>query len=79
MIKLDISTALFLYLFSTVIVIFILWLWLERKPELSAFKINPNVWQCSVCSFMYNADPERGGFSRCPQCHSINKKGVRES
>lgn len=79
MIKLDISVALFLYLFGTVILIFILWIWLEKKPKFSAFKKGQKiVWQCSVCSFMYNTDPEKRDFSRCPQCHSINKREVRE-
>ena len=79
MIKLDISVALFLYLFGTVIVIFILWVWLERRPKFSVFRTEQKkVWQCSVCSFMYNTDSERRDFSRCPQCNSINKGEVRE-
>ena len=74
MIKLDISVALFLYLFSTVIVTFFLWIWLERKSNLSFFRLRQeHAWQCSVCSYVY-MDPKDEDFSRCPRCNSINQK-----
>jgi len=75
-IKLDISVALFLYLFFTVIVTFALWIWLERDSKVNAFKVSrENVWQCSVCSYVYT-DTKNEDFSRCPRCRSINKKEV---
>ena len=77
MIKLDISVALFIYLFFTVIVVFVLWIWLERRSGFANFKTSrENVWQCSVCSYVY-VDGKGEDFSRCPRCNSINQKGVR--
>lgn len=79
MIKLDISVALFLYLFSTVIVVFILWIWLGRSSRFNVFKEDrQDVWQCSVCSYVYRDDKKKV-LSRCPQCKSINKKEVQRS
>lgn len=79
MIKLDISIALFIYLFFTVIGVLILWIWLERGSGFTAFKVNrENIWQCSVCSYVY-IDAKMEDFSRCPRCKSINRKGVRVS
>jgi len=75
MIKLDISTALFFYLFFTVICVFVLWLWLDRASRFNLFKVErKNVWQCPVCSYVY-IDIKEGDLSRCPRCTSINKKG----
>lgn len=77
MIKLDISIALFIYLFCTVIVTFALWIWMEKKARFTAFKIDrKNVWQCSVCKYVYLGQKDED-FARCPRCSSINKKGVR--
>jgi len=77
MIKLDISVALFVYLFFTVILVLVLWIRLERRSGFTNFKVNrKDVWQCSVCSYVY-ADKKGEDFSRCPRCRSINKKGVR--
>ncbi|OGW74924.1 MAG: hypothetical protein A2Z72_00120 [Omnitrophica bacterium RBG_13_46_9] len=74
MIKLDISVALFLYLFGTVIVVFALWIWLGKRPESGAFGARrESVWQCSVCSYVYT-DTKNEDFSRCPRCKSINTK-----
>jgi uncharacterized paraquat-inducible protein A len=73
MIKLDISTALFLYLFFTVIVTFALWIWFGRGPKIKRSQDRENAYQCSVCSYVY-ADKKNEDFSRCPRCNSINTK-----
>ena len=74
MIKLDISTALFFYLFFTVICVFGLWVWLDRRSKLSSFRVErKNVWQCSICSYVY-IDAKDDDLSRCPRCKRINKK-----
>jgi len=79
MIKLDISVALFIYLFCTVICVLILWIWLERDSGFTAFKVKRrNICQCSICSYVY-IDAKNEDFSRCPRCKSINEKGVRVS
>lgn len=74
MIKMDISIALFLYLFSTVIIMFVLWMWLDRRPTFNIFeKGEDNIRQCAVCNFVY-MDIKNENFSRCPRCKSMNKK-----
>ena len=74
MIKLDISVALFLYLFFSVICGFALWIWFDRKSKLNTFRVErKNIWQCSVCSYVY-IDAKEEDLSRCPRCKSINKK-----
>ncbi|MBL7156925.1 MAG: hypothetical protein ISS92_02055 [Candidatus Omnitrophica bacterium] len=79
MIKLDISVVLFFYLFFTVIVVFGIWIWLERGSSFNTFKVDrKDMWQCAVCNYVY-IDPKSGDFSRCPRCRSINKKGVHKA
>ena len=79
MIKLDISVALFFYLFFTVILVFGLWIWFDRGSRLKLFKSERrNVWQCSVCKYVYT-DENNDEFSRCPRCNSINKREVKNS
>jgi len=74
MVKIDISLALFFYLFGTVIVTILLWMWLDRKVKFNAFKIGgEDVWQCSICGYVY-IDRESENLSRCPRCKSINKR-----
>ena len=74
MIKLDISVALFLYLFSTVIFVFVLWVWFGRRSRFKFFKADrKEARECSVCSYVYT-DEERCELSRCPRCESITKK-----
>ena len=74
MIKLDISTALFIYLFFTVVLVLGLWTWLGRDSLSKTFRIErKDIWQCTVCGYVY-VDAENEDFSRCPRCKSINKK-----
>jgi len=74
MIKLDLSLAIFFYLFFTVIIIFILWVWFERSAGGGAFsQSRKNVWQCHICGHIYTEE-KTGDFSRCPQCKSINER-----
>jgi len=77
MIKLDISVALFIYLFCTVIGVLVLWIWMERDSGFSTFTAKRrDVSQCSVCSYVY-MDIKNGDFSRCPRCKSINEMKPR--
>lgn len=78
MIKLDISLAVFIYLFGTVVLVFLFWVWLEKKQDLGVFKTGGGAKQCSICSYMYT-DLKIEDFSRCPRCNSINQKEVREA
>ncbi|MCK4463783.1 MAG: hypothetical protein KAU58_05675 [Candidatus Omnitrophica bacterium] len=74
MIKLDISTALFLYLLFNVIGVLLLWVFFGLRTKRSSFKKDEDyVWRCSICANLY-IDSKNQDLSRCPQCGSYNKK-----
>lgn len=78
MIRLDIATAVFLYLTSSLIVIFVIWLLFEKQRALPKFvREKADVWECSICSYTY-VDSTHHEISQCPQCKSYNKKGAEE-
>ena len=70
MMKVDISTALFLYLFVSVVLVFLLWLFIDfgtRQREYSSEE--KNLWHCSICDNTY-IDSRHEGISKCPKCGS---------
>jgi hypothetical protein len=70
----DISTAVFLYLMSSLLVIFFLWIFFERKAVLPKYvREEADVWECSICAYAY-VDSTHHEISQCPQCKSYNKK-----
>lgn len=74
MIRLDISTALFLYLFFTVIVILAVWFFFDFGTQLKMFFSDEKfIWHCSICSNNY-VDSRNDEFSRCPRCGSYNQR-----
>lgn len=74
MIKLDLSLAIFCYLFFTVIIVLVLWVWFEKASKTGDFsQSRKNVWQCNICGHIYTED-KTDDFSRCPQCKSINER-----
>jgi len=78
MIKLDLSLAIFCYLFFTVITVFILWVWFEKSSKGRIFgQTRKEVWQCYVCGHIY-IESRKEDFSRCPQCKSINERKKSE-
>ena len=78
MIKLDISIAIFLYLLFSVVIVFILWIFLDRKSKTENFKVDrKNIYQCEICKYVF-IDQKNEDFTRCPRCKNINKKGVQK-
>ena len=78
MFRMDVSTAVFLYVMSSLLVIFLFWLIFERTTSLPKFvREEADVWECSICSYTY-VDSRHQGISQCPQCKSYNKKSPEE-
>ena len=74
MFRVDISTAIFLYVMSSLIAIFMLWVLFEKKAALPKFvREEADVWECKICAYTY-VDSTHQGISQCPQCKSYNKK-----
>ena len=78
MFKVDVSTAAFLYVMSSLLVIFFLWIFFEKKSILPKFtREEADVWECSICTYTY-VDSTHHEISQCPQCKSYNKKSPEE-
>ncbi len=74
MFRMDVSTAVFLYVMSPLLVLFFLWIFFEKKAILPKFvREEADVWECSICSYTY-VDSQHQEISQCPQCKSYNKK-----
>jgi Zn finger protein HypA/HybF involved in hydrogenase expression len=79
MFYIDVSTAVFLYVMSALLVIFILWIFFEKNAALPKFvREEADVWECSICAFTY-VDSTHHEISQCPQCKSYNKKISRRT
>ena len=78
MIRVDVSTAVFLYVMSALLVIFLLWIFFERKAVLPKFlREEADVWECTICAYAY-VDSTHHEISQCPQCKSYNKKSQED-
>ena len=78
MFRLDISTAVFLYLISSLGFIFILWIFFEKSVSLPKFvREEADVWECTICAYIY-VDSTHQEISQCPQCKSYNKKSQED-
>lgn len=78
MIRVDVSWAVFLYMMSSLLVIFFLWVFFERKVILPKFvREEADVWECSICAYTY-VDSTHQDISQCPQCKSYNKKSAED-
>ncbi len=74
MIKMDISTALFLYLFFSTIFVLIVWSFFDFGTKLKTFSSDEEyIWHCLICAFTY-IDSRHDEFSKCPRCDSYNQK-----
>jgi Zn finger protein HypA/HybF involved in hydrogenase expression len=77
-IKIDVSTAVFLYVMSSLLVIFVLWIFFEKRSVLPQFvREEADVWECSICAYTY-VDSTHHEISQCPQCKSYNKRSPDE-
>ncbi len=78
MFRVDISTAVFLYVMSSLVLIFSFWILFEKKTLLPKFvREEADVWECSICAYTY-VDSTHHEISQCPQCKSYNKKSAEE-
>ena len=78
MFRIDVSMAVFLYVMSSLAVIFLAWIFFERKAVLPKFvREEADVWECSICAYTY-VDSMHHEISQCPQCKSYNKRSPEE-
>ena len=78
MFRMDVSTAVFFYVMSSLLVIFFLWIFFEKKVVLPQFvREEADVWECAICAHTY-VDSTHQEISQCPQCKSYNKKSAEE-
>jgi len=74
MIKLDISMALFLYLFFSTILVLLLWAFFDFGTKLKTYSSDEEyLWHCGICATTY-VDSKNPEFSKCPKCGSLNQK-----
>lgn len=74
MLKLDISSFIFLYVLFSVIVTISIWVVHGyRKARRFQPKDVEFIWKCSICLAKY-IDSKREDISVCPQCGSYNKR-----
>jgi hypothetical protein len=77
MIRIDITTLVFVYILFSVIAIFIVWAVLgyrkfrEVTPDSKRIE---GAWKCSICFYTY-IDSLHDDISVCPMCGSYNKRG----
>ena len=71
MLKLEVSTAVGLYLFFSVIIILLLWIFSGYKGDGGKeHKLDDKyIWHCSICDHTY-VDSIHEGISKCPRCSS---------
>ena len=78
MIKMDISMALFFYLFGSAIVVLLLWSFFDFGIKLKTFSSDEKyIWHCSICSTTY-IDSRHEEISKCPKCGSYNQRIERD-
>ena len=78
MFRIDVSMAVFLYVMSSLVIIFVLWIFFERRAVLPTFvREEADVWECAICAYTY-VDSTHHEISQCPQCKSYNKKAPEE-
>jgi Zn finger protein HypA/HybF involved in hydrogenase expression len=78
MFKLDVATVVFLYIMSSLLVVFVLWIFFERTAIFPKFvREEADVWECSICCYTY-VDSTHHEISQCPQCGSFNKKSPED-
>ncbi|MDD4202042.1 MAG: hypothetical protein PHQ52_01070 [Candidatus Omnitrophica bacterium] len=74
MLKVNISTAIFLYLFFNVILVLGYWLFSGyKRKEIVLRSDNDYMWKCHICANVY-VDSKDDEFSKCPQCETLLKK-----
>lgn len=74
MIKVDISTGLFIYLLATAVFILVIWSFFDFGTKLKTFSSEEeHIWHCTICSYTY-IDSKNEEISTCPRCGSYNQR-----
>jgi uncharacterized paraquat-inducible protein A len=74
MIRMDISTALFVYLFFTTVLVLVLWAFFDPGNRLRSFNTEEeHIRHCNICSNNY-IDNTGEEVSKCPRCGSFNDR-----
>lgn len=77
MIKVDISTAIFLYIFFSSIILLILWSFFDFGTKLKSFSSDEKyIRHCFICALTY-IDSKSEDMSKCPRCGSYNQRNER--
>ncbi|PIU41315.1 MAG: hypothetical protein COS99_05995 [Candidatus Omnitrophica bacterium CG07_land_8_20_14_0_80_42_15] len=75
MIKLDILTAVSLYIFFSVIAILVIWVFFgpKQRKNIKDISEKKHIWHCSICDHTY-VDSRHEDISQCPRCNSYIEK-----
>ncbi len=74
MIKLDLSTFLFLYLLLSAVLLLIAWASLDLGTKMKTFSPDEKfIWHCNICDHNY-IDSINDEISKCPRCGSYTEK-----
>ncbi len=74
MIKVDISTALFLYLLFSAVLMLLAWSFVDFGTRLKNFSSEErHIWYCGICGNTY-IDSVSEHISCCPRCSSYNER-----
>jgi len=74
MIKVDISTALLIYLLGSVVAVLVAWIFLNFGTKMKNFSSEEKyIWNCSICTHTY-IDSRNDEISKCPRCGSYNER-----
>ena len=78
MIKMDISTVLFLYIFFTAVLVLAAWSFFDLGRRLKTFGSEEKyIWHCTICANTY-IDSRHDELSLCPRCKSYNQRIKKE-
>lgn len=79
MIEMDISTALFIYLLFSAVIVLIAWSFFDFGTKLRTFSSDEKyIWHCSICANTY-IDSMHEDISKCPRCKSYNQRLRKEN
>ncbi len=74
MIKVDLVSAVILYLLPGILILFVLWFRYEKSKKFYNLSLdNSNIWQCEICNYTY-VNSLHDEISQCPLCESYNQK-----
>ena len=73
MVRVDLSTAIFVYLLFSLIGIIFAWTFYEyRYKSKRPKKSEENIFKCPICAYSHIVGKGEI-FKRCPRCNTLNK------